>query len=378
MKIEFIDTRDDAERAVEELAREESLALDCEAAGFHRYSDRLCLLQISTPSGRDLILDPLEVELGDLLRPLLEDPGQTLYMHGGDYDFRLLDRDLEINPRGVFDTQIAAGLLGVSGLGLAALLEEHFQVRLSKKYQRADWAKRPLGEQMLEYAAADTRYLHELASRLEAALAEADRLEWAREEFRLLEQIRWSQDETEDPVTRVKQAHRMEPRQVARLREALAWRDDVARSQDRAPFRVAPDSALKLVAEDVPGSVDDLARVKGMNNRTAREHGPDLLQRLHAVDQVPDDQLRGYPPRERTGPGRPPPEVEELANRLKEVRNKVADDLGLDRGILLPNASLLEVAWKAPSTREGFGSVSSVKSWQAEVVAPAMLPILTG
>jgi len=376
MNLELIDTRDRAEAVVASLVDEPSLALDCEAAGFHRYSDRLCLVQISTPEGRDVILDPLAVELGDLLRPLLENPDQTLYMHGGDYDFRLLDRDLGINPRGVFDTQIAASLLGVDGIGLASLLEAHFDVRLSKKYQRADWAQRPLERGMLEYAAADTRYLHELASRLQRRLEEAGRLEWAREEFRLMEEIRWTVDETEDPVSRVKGAHRLDDRVVARLREALAWRDDLAREQDRAPFRIAPDSALVRAAEERPRSPNELAGLKGMNPRTARQEGQDLLDRMARIDALPDGEVKGYPPRERNGPGRPPPEVEELASRLKTVRNRVAEELGLDRGVLFPNASLLDVAREAPSTEEGFRNVEGVKGWQATVVAPAMLPIL--
>ncbi|MEJ2541714.1 MAG: ribonuclease D, partial [Gemmatimonadota bacterium] len=225
MDLEYIDDGRTAENVVAELADEPSLAVDLEAAGFHRYSDRLCLVQISTRGGRDIILDPLAVELGDLLRPLLQNPDQTLFMHGGDYDLRLLDRDLGINPRGVFDTQIAAALLGVGSIGLAALLEEHFGVRLSKKYQRADWARRPLERGMLEYAASDTRHLHELAEILSGRLEEVGRMDWAHEEFQLMEEIRWTPDESDDPVTRVKGAHRLDPRPVARLREALAWRD---------------------------------------------------------------------------------------------------------------------------------------------------------
>lgn len=376
MTLEYIDRTRHAETAIAELAGEASLALDCEAAGFHRYSDRLCLVQISTPSGRDLIFDPLEVDLGHLLRPLLEDPDRTLFMHGGDYDLRLLDRDLGINPRGVFDTQIAASLLGLPGLGLAALLEEHFQVRLSKKYQRADWAARPLEQGMLEYAAADTRYLHPLAERLRNQLVEAGRAAWAQEEFRLMEAIRWTQEEPEDPVVRVKGARKLDPRIVTRLREALAWRDDLAREQDRAPFRVAPDSVLLEVATSPPRNAHDLSRMKGMNPRVARSHGDDLLDRLRRVDELAPDQLKGYPRSDRSGPGRPPPEVEELAERLKRERNKVAEELGLDRGVLLSNALVLEIARTAPSTPEALLRVEGVRRWQVDVLGNRLLGVL--
>ena len=376
MSFEYIDSPAHASDIVAELTEEPSLALDCEAAGFHRYSDRLCLVQISTPDGRDVILDPLGVELGDLLRPLLENPDQVLYMHGGDYDFRLLDRDLDINPRGVFDTQIAAQLLGVSGLGLAALLEEHFQVRLSKKYQRADCARRPLETGMLEYAASDTRYLHELADILGDRLAEVGRTAWAEEEFRIMEEIRWTQDDPEDPVVRVKGARKLDPAQVTRLREALAWRDELARSQDRAPFRIAPDSVLLDVAVMPPRSIGELSERKGMNPRVARSDGADLLQRLDAVSELRPEELQGYPRSTRTGPGRPPPEVEEVAERLKRERNRVAEEVGLDRGVIMPNALVVEIARVAPSSLDALARVKGVRSWQTELLGPSLLNAL--
>lgn len=376
MTIEYIDSLPHAETAMRELATESSLALDCEAAGFHRYTDRLCLVQVSTPSGRDLIFDPLQVELGPLLKPLLEDRDRTLFMHGGDYDLRLLDRDLGINPRGVFDTQVAASLLGLRALGLAALLKEHFQVKLSKKYQRADWAVRPLEQGMLDYAASDTRYLHGLAEILRRQLDEAGRAQWAEEEFRIMEEIRWTQEEPVDPVTRVKGARKLEPRVVARLREALAWRDQIASDQDRAPFRVAPDTVLVEVALSPPRSTGDLANLRGMNHRVARAHGDDLLERMLAVDGLSQEELEGYPRGGRGGPGRPPPEVEEVAERLKQVRNQVAETMGLDRGVLLSNAMAVEIARAAPGTAEAILRVPGVRRWQVEALGDRLLAAL--
>ena len=116
-----------------------------------------------------------------------------------------------------------------------------------------------------------------------------------------MEEIRWTPDEPEDPVLRVKAARKMSPRQVTRLREALAWRDDVAKAQDRAPFRVASDSILVDVAESPPTSARELGSRKGINGRIARDHGQDLVDRLRAVDELGKDQLRGYPPPRRRG-----------------------------------------------------------------------------
>jgi ribonuclease D len=376
MTLEYIDTAAAAANAADAISREPSLALDCEAAGFHRYSDRLCLVQISTPGGRDLIFDPLEVELAPLLGPLIEDPGRRLYMHGGDYDVRLLDRDLQLRPRGIFDTQIAASLLGLDSLGLAALLEEHFGVRLSKKYQRADWAQRPLDDGMLEYAAADTRYLHELAGILGEQLERAGRTAWAEEEFGYMEAIRHEPDEGGDPVTRVKRARKLGPREVTRLREALAWRDAIAREQDRAPFRVASDAVLIDAAISPPLSAQELADRKGMNGRIARRYGRDLVERLRRVDALPDGELVPYPRVRGTGPGRPTPEEEELVIRLKEARNQVAGQLGIDRGVLFPNASILDVVRRSPSSVAEMTEMEGIRRWQSEVLGDALLDAL--
>lgn len=372
MSFTFLDDPVQATELSDRLRSENRIALDCEAAGFHRYSDRLCLVQISTRD-EDFILDPLAFDPTPMLKPLLEDPDIEVLMHGADFDVRLLDRDLGIHLHGLFDTQAAAAILGVRSLGLQSLLEDFLGVRLSKKHQRADWARRPLPEDMLEYAAADTRHLHELADLLRERLEEKGRLEWAREEFLELEGVRWEDGPEEDPVVRVKAARDMTPREVTALREALAWRDRVAKEQDRAPFRIAGDGPLVATVRARPTSVDELADVQGLNGRLARSEGEALLERLGRVDSLPDDRLEPFPPPDRNGPGRAPPEVEELARRLKAVRNSRSEELDIDRGTLLPNAVLLEIARRAPTSREELGKVPGVKAWQVEALGDELL-----
>jgi ribonuclease D len=376
MSFVLIDEIDRAGDLIRALEPGTALALDCEAAGFHRYTDRLCLVQITTSAGTDYILDPLAIDVGDLLRGPLEDPAVAVLMHGADYDLRLLDRDLGIRVRGLFDTQAAAALLGEPALGLAALLERHLDVRLAKKYQRADWARRPLPDDMLDYAASDTRHLHELVARLSADLERAGRLEWAYEEFAELEGTRWEDEPGEDPVTRVKGARDLGPREITALREALAWRDEIARTQDRAPFRVAQDQVLMEIAERRPQSVDELAAMKGMNTRLAHETGAGLVERLGRISAAGPEQLVGYPRLQRNGPGRPPPEIEEVAERLKRVRNRRAEELGIDRGTLLPNATLIEIARRSPASRGELVEVPGMKRWQVDAVGAELLSVL--
>jgi ribonuclease D len=368
---------DDAARAAglgAELRGEARVALDCEAAGFHRYSDRLCLLQLSTARA-NYIFDTLAFNPSKVLAPVLETPQVEVVLHGADYDLRLLDRDLGLHPRGIFDTQIAAALSGEESLGLASLLERHLGVVVSKKHQRADWARRPLPSDMLEYASSDTRHLLALADILKARLAELGRSEWAREEFVAMEQIRWEGQDS-DPVLRVRGARELAQRELALLREALLWRDGVAREKDRAPFRVAGDQPLLELVRRRPRNLSELGQLVGINPSLVRSEGEALLERLRRVEELPDSALPPYPQRRANGRGRPPPEVEALGERLKEARNRRAQALGMDRGTLMANGVITEIAWVHPKTAAALGAVPGVKQWQMEAVGKDLLAVL--
>lgn len=361
-----------------ELARVRRLALDCEAAGFHRYSDRLCLLQLTIE--RDTwIIDPLAFDPSELLRKPLEDPAVTVVMHGADFDLRLLRRDLDIGLRGLFDTQIAAQLLGAEAIGLSALLESRLDVRLSKKYQRADWAERPLPDAMLAYAADDTRYLLQLADLLRDDLAAAGRTSWAEEECRALEEAASTEPpEPEDPVVRVRGARRLSARQVTALREALAWRDAIARDRDRAPFRIVSDGPLIEAVAQTPRQARELADIKGFPTRMAKEEGAELVRRLQRVASLPDAELRPYPKGSRRGPGRPTPETEALAEKLKKIRNRRAVEVGLPKGTLLANAVVLDVARVEPRSTEELMAIDGMRRWKAEILGGEFLAVIDG
>ena len=357
----------------EGLTGESRVAVDLEAAGFHRYSDRVCLLQVSS-GDQNFVIDTLAVDPSDVLRGPLESPKVTVLLHGGDYDLRLLDRDLDLHPVKLFDTQTAAALLGEPSLGLAALLEKYLDVHVSKKYQRADWARRPLPDEMLDYAASDTRHLHELADLLTERLEAVGRRSWAEEESTLMEALRWNADGDVDPVTKVKGVRDLELRQVALLREAWFWRDEVARDRDRAPFRVAGDPALLKVVRERPRDVSALGRMRGFSPQLAERSGEELLDRLEQTDRLDNSELVGYP-RGPAGPRPPQPEVEEIANRLKPIRNDVAEALGV-RGVLMSNTVILEIARIHPRSVKELAGVTGVRRWQSETLADRFLGVL--
>lgn len=375
MDIQLIDQPDALPEVEQDLATARRIALDCEAAGFHRYSDQVCLIQL-TSGARTYLLDPLALSLEGLLRPILQDPDREVIMHGADFDLRLLDRDLDIQLQGLFDTQVAASILGVDGIGLQSLLERTLDVKLAKKYQRADWAKRPLPDAMLRYAALDTVHLMQLADRLTRELEEAGRLAWAMEENRALETIRHEPSSGEDPAARLKAARDLSDREVHRLREALVWRDQLARRRDKAPFRVTNDSVLLEVARQNPSSIGELSNIRGMNSGLARGEGEELLDRLRQVDALSDDEIQGLPTPDRSGPGRPPPEVEDRFRTLKGIRNRKAGELGIDRGTLLPNALLEILANDPPSALTELEGISGIKRWQVQVVGPELMEAL--
>jgi ribonuclease D len=306
------------------------------------------------------------------LRPVVEDPGVAVVMHGADFDIRLLHRDLGLSVRGLVDTQAAAALLGEPALGLAPLIETYLGIHLSKKYQRADWARRPLPAEMLEYAASDTRYILPLADLLLARLDERGRLGWAEEEFRELEGLRFEEDDA-DPVTRVKGARELDLTELAALRAGLEWRDRIAREKDRAPFRVVGDRPLLDAARERPRTTDELAAVPGLSRSLAQSFGRELLDRFREVEKLDPKELMPYPRRLGNGRGRPSPEVEERLDRLKELRNARADDLGMDRGTLLPNAVLMAIALAAPGDRDQLRMVPGIKAWQVEALGDALL-----
>ena len=334
------------------------LALDLEADSLHHYPEKICLVQISTPT-ETAILDPLAApEVLDNLEPVLADPAVRKIVHGGDYDVRLLKRERGVTVRNLFDTMIAAQLTGRERFGLAALLEEHFGVVLDKRHQRADWSRRPLGPELLAYAAGDTAHLHALCGRLAAELAGLGRLEWAGEEFGLLEQLEpgapkkpWCLD--------LKGTGRLAPRQLARLQELLVMREQLARAWDRPPFMVLGNQTLIDWAQAPPASRRELLQTRGAGRGVLERVADRVLEALERGAAVPEEECPRPEPARRTVLSAA--EAGRLA-RLREAREAAARRLALAPGLLVNGATLEKFA------RDGSSAAASLKNWQAEAL----------
>jgi ribonuclease D len=369
----FLDRPEEIRAFLSDLGEPPSLALDLEADSLHSYREKACLIQLSTET-ETAILDPLpDRQALERLGSLLANPAVQKVFHGGDYDVRLLKRDFGFQVTNLFDTMIAGQLTGREQLGLAALLEEHFGVRLDKKHQRADWSARPLRAELLAYAALDTAYLLELKLRLEADLTNLGRLHWAAEEFRLLEGVEPGAPKTVSCFD-VKGATRLKPKQLALLQRLLEARDELAREWDRPPFKVIAPQILVAWAEQPPSSRKEILESPGASKPALARLASEILDAVRAVEGLPSEScpqapVSAYVPM--TGG------QERRLKRLKRARSSRAEQLRLSPGLLVNSATLERLARLEPE--DGMRALPNfLKNWQREAIGPDLDDALRG
>jgi ribonuclease D len=259
---------------VARLRDEPVIAFDTESNSFHVYRERVCLLQVSTRTG-DWVVDPLAVDPSPLGAVLCD--GRETVLHGADYDVRCLHREWGWRLPRLFDTMAAARRLGRAGLGLSALVEQQFGVRLSKSFQRADWGRRPLTGEQLTYAALDTHYLLPIYDVLAEELASRGAADEARREFERIAAAEF-RERVFDPEgwRRLKGARELDPEGKRILRALWLSREERARADDRPPFKVLAEQAMLELARRRPASEAELARVPGVTPSVLRRMGPAL------------------------------------------------------------------------------------------------------
>jgi ribonuclease D len=358
----YLDKPDTVDRFLTEISDIKELALDTEGASFHRFLDRIYLLQISTRE-RSAIVDPLPIGSPAKLGDLLQSKDVEVVFHDADYDLRLLHQDYGWHVTNIFDTRIASQLLGIKSFGLAALLEQFFDVKLDKKHQRADWSMRPLTPDMLEYAAQDTRYLLQLKDHMTAELERRGRLGWAEEEFARLEGTRWEAEESMEGFLRLKGARDLTRAELAVLREVANWRDTVAAQLDRATFRVMGNEALFELARRAPRSVSELSAIKGMPKGMIERAGGDIVAAVRRGIEVPEAELPKFPRGQRWNKDR---DFDDKVARLKSVRDAAATRLELDPGVLCSRERLENIARSGAKSVEELAAVPDLRRWQIE------------
>lgn len=368
----YLDTSSTVDAFLASIADTPILALDTEGASFHRFVDRIYLLQLSTRE-QTAIIDPIPISSPAGLGALLESPDVEIVFHDADYDLRLLHQDYRWNVRNIFDTRVAAQLLGIRAFGLAALLERYFGVKLDKKHQRADWSMRPLTQGMLDYAAQDTIHLLQLRDRLKDDLERAGRWDWAREEFGLLEGTKWPEEDSSKAFLRLKGARDLTRRELAILRELAPWRDEIAGQLDRATFRVLGNEQLLDISRQKPSTREMLGAIKGMPRGLLESRSAEMLGAVQRGLAVPDSELPRFPKAARWDRD---PDFDSRVNALKTVRDAAAATLDLDPGVLCARDRLEAVARVNPSSVEKLGEVRELRRWQVAVLGAEFVKAL--
>jgi ribonuclease D len=368
----YLDKPEQVDRFLNEISGVKELALDTEGASFHRFLDRIYLLQLSTRE-RSAIIDPLPIGSPAGLGQLLQSKSVEVVFHDADYDLRLLHQDYGWHVTNIFDTRIASQLLGIKSFGLAALLEQFFDVKLDKKHQRADWSMRPLTPDMLEYAAQDTRYLLQLKDHMKGELTRRGRLPWAEEEFARLEGTRWEAEESMEGFLRLKGARDLSRQELAVLREVANWRDTVAAQLDRATFRVMGNEVLFELARRAPKSVSELSAIKGMPKGMIERGGADIVAAVRRGAEVPEGELPKFPRGQRWNKDR---DFDDRVARLKAVRDSAATRLDLDPGVLCSRERLENIARSGAKTIDDLASVPDLRRWQIEEMGAGFIRAL--
>ncbi|RME70644.1 MAG: 3'-5' exonuclease [Verrucomicrobia bacterium] len=358
----YVDSPDGVSALTAFLEPHEVVALDTEADNLHHYATRVCLLQIAA-GGEIYLIDPLAgLDLSGLFRVL--EP-KLLIMHGSDFDLRLLWEHSRFKPREVFDTMLAAQLLGRSRIGLSSLLDEILGIHHPKDSQKSDWSKRPLSKKMLDYAARDVKHLHRLHEAMAAELERLGRSEWHRQRCQLQIEVAAGGFPDADPFAwRIGPSRDWPPRAVAALYELWHWRDAEARRLDRPPFKVMTNDYLKALC---------LAVAEG-NWRDAYEALPRGLKRgrarglLQALERGAKRDPASLPKREKRSVRPAPLNARELSRQdaLKDHRDREAEKLGIDPTLIATRAQIAQIA------REPDAAAEVLLPWQVGLLEPVL------
>lgn len=373
---EFVDTVEALEGVAKELMKEDVVAFDTEADSFYHYFDKVCLVQVATRK-KCWLLDPLAIGGPAKLAPLakvFKSPKVRVLFHAAEYDIYVLKRDCGFEFTNLFDTMVSAQLLGYPAIGLAALVERHFDVVLPKDEQRSDWSRRPLTDKQQSYAASDVLYLIKLAEKLEKELTKAKRLDWAVDEFKTLCGRRWpDRDFDKLGYLRIKGARSMDPVELAILRELFLLRDERAREIDRPPFKVLGNRTLLDICHEQTADLDSLGEIKGISDLILKRMGKDLVAAVKKGLRKP----HGPIPKLDTGARRRMDRrTEKRLGALKDWRGPKAEALKLDPGVLCPNAALEAIAWAAPAIPKDLKDLPELKAWFVREFAEEIIGVV--
>lgn len=354
---------------VNTLSSQPIVAVDTESNSLHAYREQVCLIQFSTPQA-DTLVDPLLLPDITPLASIFSNPKIEKVFHAAEYDVICLRRDFGFNFSNLFDTMVAARILGRQAVGLGDILNAEFNVTLDKHFQRADWGERPLPKSLQTYARFDTHYLIALRGRLKDELVSRELWPLAVEDFARLCQVNGrTPDDDRDACWRIAGIRELSPQEAAVLSELCQYREGMAISLDRPRFKVLGDQTLLQIASACPHSLDELKGLPGMTQWQIRRHGRAIIEAVQRGLQAKPV----YPPRTH----RPDESYLWRLEALKKWRKVTARKLEVESDVVLPRDLLSEVAERNPRTQQELATAMQDVPWRLEHFGGQILEVLT-
>lgn len=370
-RYELVRTQRAWRRCLQRLHGEERIAVDLEANSMYAYREQICLVQVSIP-GQDFIIDPLGDFAMEPFGELIENPGVEKVFHAAEYDLMLMKREFGWQLNNLFDTQWAARILGIERVGLANVLKDVFGVTLNKRFQRANWCRRPLSGEQLAYAQADTHYLLRLRDHFAEALREAGRWVEAQEIFEEQQRVQLPDLSFDaDDFWDISGANRLSPQGRAVLKALNIYRDAEARHRDLPHFKVLQDRTLLELAQKQPADKEELSQIHGMSKGQIRRYGDNLLRLIAENRQNP-------PPRRPRRQARPPEEVVNRYEQLHTWRKERGMARGVESDVILSRDTLWQLAHANPHTLAELKEIDRLGPWRREVYGEEIIKVLNG
>ena len=339
--VHIVNDTDSLNECIENLRKAQEVAVDTESDSLFVYYEKVCLIQISA-DGQSYVIDPLET--GDLsaLNDIFSNPDILKIFHAAEYDLMCLKRDFGFEFVNLFDTMIAARMLGRKEIGLGSLLENEFDIHLDKHYQKSNWGVRPLSREMLQYAVSDTRFLSALKDKLSAELRERGMEDMAQEDFDRLCQTHPAPPEPHDPVWwKVSGGVELQPAEQGALQSLCEFRDKEAQIRDLPPFKILSNNALVNIVLENPSNENTLRRIKGVNNAVVRRYGKSIISINKAgrrKKKIPQPVITS----------RPSNGILSRRERLKSWRKNTGMEMDVASDVILPRDVMENIAEIGP------------------------------
>lgn len=365
----LVDSQPTWDRALAHLREQSRIAIDLEANSMFAYREQACLIQISSET-TDYIVDPLPdfdlIGLGELLA----DPAVEKIFHAAEYDLILLKNGYDWDLVNLFDTMWAARILGLKRVGLASLLEDHFGLAMSKRYQKSDWCHRPLTAPQLAYAQMDTHYLFDLRDWLGQRLEEGGHAEEAAEIFAEQARVRIPDNGFDpDGFWTMNGVYTMTHAQQATVKALYHFRDAEAQRRNLPPFKVMSDQTLLELADAAPRKTSELAEVFGMSPNQVNRYGRQLLA---LISQAQEAEPPSPPARHK----RPSDSVLNRYDRLHKWRKARAQERGVESDVIASREALWVYAHNNPRTMEELEALGALGPWRTRTYGMDILRAL--